>query len=62
MIEFVFYSPEKDYVEFDFSDDAFEFMKSIPNYSETALVSLDNLANKLDLKAVLVKDESTRLG
>lgn len=38
------------------------FHKSIPNYKETALYSLEQLAKVLKVKKLYVKDESTRFG
>lgn len=38
------------------------FHQSLPGYTPTPLVSLDALAKELNIKAVLVKDESARLG
>lgn len=38
------------------------FHRSIPEYKETALLSLDCMAKKKGVGAVLVKDESTRFG
>ena len=39
-----------------------EFHRTLPDYAETPLVSLPTVAKALDLQAVLVKDESSRLG
>jgi len=39
-----------------------EFHRSFPQYSETPLVSLDNLAKKLGVGGIYVKDESFRFG
>lgn len=39
-----------------------EFHRTLPGYAETPLVSLPTIATALDLKAVLLKDESSRLG
>lgn len=36
--------------------------QSLPGYKPTPLISLDGLANELGVKAVLIKDESNRLG
>lgn len=38
------------------------FHMTIPNYANTPLVSLDELANELGLKSIFVKDESKRFG
>lgn len=38
------------------------FHRTLPGYAETPLVSLPTLATEVDLGAVLVKDESSRLG
>ena len=39
---------------------AFNFHRSLPNYQETPLYNLEGLANELNLKQILVKDESQR--
>jgi len=39
-----------------------EFHKSFPQYSTTPLVSLDNLAHKLGVAGIYIKDESYRFG
>ncbi|KAK5294355.1 hypothetical protein LTR99_009753 [Exophiala xenobiotica] len=39
-----------------------EFHKRLPGYRESPLVPLDNIAKELGVKAVFVKDESSRLG
>ena len=39
-----------------------QFHQQLPNYSRTPLVSLDEVARKLGVKYVFVKDESSRLG
>ena len=39
-----------------------EFHTSMPGYRPTPLVELPELATELDVRAVLVKDESDRLG
>lgn len=39
-----------------------EFHKSLPNYTPTPLVSLDELATELGIRAIYVKDESNRFG
>lgn len=44
------------------TDDVRAFHRALPDYAETPLVSLPTIATALDLKAVLVKDESSRLG
>ena len=38
------------------------FHKSFPEYSQTPLVSLDNLAKQFNVKGIYVKDESYRFG
>ncbi|MCL2399463.1 MAG: diaminopropionate ammonia-lyase [Defluviitaleaceae bacterium] len=38
------------------------FHKSFPQYAETPLIKLDNLAARLGVKAIYVKDESYRFG
>lgn len=42
--------------------EAHRFHARIPGYAETPLISLDNLALKLGVKAIYVKDESKRFG
>lgn len=44
------------------SDEVRQFHRTLPGYAETPLVSLPTIATALDLGAVLVKDESSRLG
>ncbi|KAF2629265.1 diaminopropionate ammonia-lyase [Macroventuria anomochaeta] len=39
-----------------------QFHQQLPNYSRTPLISLDEVAKKLKVKSVFVKDESSRLG
>lgn len=39
-----------------------QFHQQLPNYARTPLVSLDDVAKKLGVKHVFVKDESNRLG
>lgn len=39
-----------------------DFHKSLPNYAPTPLVSLQEIATELGVKAVFVKDESNRFG
>ena len=39
-----------------------EFHKRLPGYRETLLVPLDDVAKEFGVKAVFVKDESSRLG
>lgn len=43
-------------------DEVRRFHRTLPGYAETPLVSLPAVAEALDLAAVLVKDESSRLG
>ena len=42
--------------------DTLRFHRSLPSYAETSLVPLENLAEKARVRAVLVKDESSRFG
>lgn len=42
--------------------DVAEFHRSLPNYAPTPLVALPELADKLGVRAVFVKDESNRFG
>ncbi|KAH7079873.1 diaminopropionate ammonia-lyase [Paraphoma chrysanthemicola] len=39
-----------------------QFHEQLPNYAKTPLISLDEVAKKLKVKSVFVKDESRRLG
>ena len=39
-----------------------QFHRSLPNYSQTPLVSLADLASEIGVRAVFVKDESNRFG
>lgn len=39
-----------------------QFHQQLPNYARTPLISLDDVAKKLKVKSVFVKDESNRLG
>ena len=39
-----------------------QFHRSLPNYSQTPLVSLPDLASEIGVRAVFVKDESNRFG
>jgi acetylornithine deacetylase/succinyl-diaminopimelate desuccinylase family protein/diaminopropionate ammonia-lyase family len=48
-------------VDTDFSI-VHQFHQQLPNYSRTPIVSLDEVAKKLKVKSVFVKDESNRLG
>jgi len=54
----------KDRTNYLYSDDilrqVINFHRSIPNYSATPLIELKELSNKLNLKNILVKDESQR--
>ncbi|MDY5211201.1 MAG: diaminopropionate ammonia-lyase, partial [Intestinibacter sp.] len=43
-------------------DDVEKFHTSIDKYKKTPLVKLDNLASKLGVKSIFVKDESYRYG
>jgi len=38
------------------------FHRQLPNYARTPLVSLDDIASELSVKAVFIKDESNRFG
>jgi diaminopropionate ammonia-lyase family len=40
----------------------YDFHRKLPNYSPTKLVSLDQVANEIGVKAVYLKNESQRLG
>jgi Threonine dehydratase len=42
------------------SDDCIKFHKSLPGYSSTPLVDLDELSKNLNLKSLQIKDESMR--
>jgi diaminopropionate ammonia-lyase len=44
------------------SDEVRQFHRTLPGYAETPLVPLSTVARALNLRAVLVKDESSRLG
>lgn len=44
------------------AEDALRFHRSLPMYEETKLVSLRTAAEKLGVKAIYLKDESTRFG
>ena len=44
------------------AENAFRFHKSLPMYQRTELVSLDEAARQCGVKAILLKDESTRFG
>ena len=44
----------------DNDNDVTEFHKSLPGYEPTPLVNLPNLAKKLGVKQILIKDESKR--
>ena len=44
------------------AENAFRFHKSLPMYQRTELVSLDAAARQCGVKAILLKDESTRFG
>lgn len=44
------------------SEEVRQFHRMLPDYAETPLVSLPSVASELGLNAVLVKDESSRLG
>ncbi|MCL1912850.1 MAG: diaminopropionate ammonia-lyase [Eubacteriaceae bacterium] len=41
---------------------AFEYIKTLPMYAQTPLISLDNLAAQVGIGKLLVKDESNRFG
>lgn len=46
----------------DISDNVRNFYSSMSNYEVTPLVSLNNLAKKLEVKEIYIKDESFRFG
>ena len=46
----------------DAADNALRFHRSLPMYEETKLVSLRTAAEGLGVKAIYLKDESTRFG
>ncbi|KAF2019462.1 acetylornithine deacetylase [Aaosphaeria arxii CBS 175.79] len=43
-------------------DDAFRFHQSLPDYKPTPLVSLASVAKEIGVRAVYIKDESSRFG
>ena len=55
-------STDVDFLTEDIVNDVEKFHKSIEGYEKTPLVKLDNLAKKLGVKNVFVKDESYRYG
>src|SRR6056297_2147536 len=61
-MNFIIKTPTYDKNSFDFTNEAYLFIKSLPNYEQTPLVSLTNLAEKINIKNILLKDESNRLG
>ncbi len=61
MIDFVFCEPNKEKIGFDFDNEAYAFIRSMPSYSKTPLITFRSLAKSLNLKNILVKDESSRL-
>ena len=44
------------------AENALRFHRSLPLYEETKLVSLQTAARELGVKAIYLKDESTRFG
>lgn len=50
------------YPRADFNDDALKVHQQLPGYSPTPLVQAPRLATELGVRAVLVKDESSRFG
>ena len=48
--------------DFIHSQDAFQFHQTLPNYKPTPLIELEDLAQKLGVNKLLVKDESYRFG
>lgn len=55
-------STDVNFLTEDIVNNVEKFHKSIEGYKKTPLVKLDNLANKLGVKNVFVKDESYRYG
>lgn len=55
-------STNVDFLTEDIVNDVEKFHKSIEGYEKTPLVKLDNLAKKLGVKNIFVKDESYRYG
>lgn len=55
-------STDVNFLTEDIVNNVEKFHKSIEGYEKTPLVKLDNLANKLGVKNVFVKDESYRYG
>lgn len=53
---------EIDFLEIRKMEKVKEFHQSLENYTPTPLVRLKNLANKLGVKEILIKDESYRFG
>jgi diaminopropionate ammonia-lyase len=58
------FSPDKIVKSFSptIAESVLKYHRSFPEYHNTPLVSLDNLAARLNIKHLLVKDESTRFG
>ena len=50
------------FVNEDVAEKVISFHKSFPQYEETPLAELKNLANQIGLKNFYVKDESYRFG
>ena len=44
------------------SDECRRFHESLPKYSQTPLVNLDEFSKQLNLKSIQIKDESKRFG
>ena len=55
-------STDVDFLTEDIVNDVEKFHTSIDEYKKTPLVKLDNLASKLGVKNIFVKDESYRYG
>ena len=55
-------STNVDFLTEDIVNDVEKFHTSIDEYKKTPLVKLDNLASKLGVKNIFVKDESYRYG
>ena len=54
--------PEQNRFGADAAEAARRFHRSLPTYAETELRSLDRIAEKCGVKAILLKDESSRFG
>lgn len=51
-----------DFLSLKSAKNAYEFHRGFPEYKETSLVSLKNLASELQISDFIVKDESSRFG